>query len=169
MDLMRKIGVSYNAAWRMKHKIMQAMMEREDEKPLAGLVQVDDVYLGGVREGKRGRGAEGKSPFVAALETTEDWLPHRIELQVVAGFRLKAIESWCRRSASPREARSIATACPCFGAVATAGYLHANVISLTIRSRVRGARRTVFRGVRDVRISERFKIRVRRHYREIRA
>ena len=55
MDLMRKIGVSYNAAWRMKHKIMQAMMEREDEKPLAGLVQVDDVYLGGVREGKRGR------------------------------------------------------------------------------------------------------------------
>ena len=43
MDLMRKIGVSYNAAWRMKHKIMQAMMEREDKKPLAGLVQVDDV------------------------------------------------------------------------------------------------------------------------------
>ncbi len=82
MDLMRKIGVSYNAAWRMKHKIMQAMMEREDEKPLAGLVQVDDVYLGGVREGKRGRGAEGKTPFVAALETTEDWLPHRIKLQV---------------------------------------------------------------------------------------
>ncbi|GEM_PF-1680015 len=32
-------------------------------------------------------------PFVAALETTEDRLPHRIELQVVAGFRLKAIES----------------------------------------------------------------------------
>ena len=36
MDLMRKIGVSYNAAWRMKHKIVQAMMEREDEKPPGG-------------------------------------------------------------------------------------------------------------------------------------
>ncbi len=31
MDLMRKIGVSFKAAWRMKHKIMQAMMGREDE------------------------------------------------------------------------------------------------------------------------------------------
>ena len=43
MDLMRKIGVFYNAVWRMKHKIMQTMMEREDEKPLAILVHVDDV------------------------------------------------------------------------------------------------------------------------------
>ena len=128
MDLMRKIGVSYNAAWRMKHKIMQAMMEREDEEPLAGLVQVDDVYLGGVREGKRGRGAEGKTPFVAALETTEDWLPHRIKLQVVAGFRLKAIESWCRRSVAPGS-KVYSDGLPCFGAVATAGCLHAPVVT----------------------------------------
>ncbi len=27
MDLMRKTGVSYNAAWRMKRKIMQAMIK----------------------------------------------------------------------------------------------------------------------------------------------
>ncbi len=40
MDLMRKIGVSCNAVWRMKNKIMPTTMEREDEKPLAGLVQV---------------------------------------------------------------------------------------------------------------------------------
>ena len=39
----------------MKHKIMQAMMERENEKPLAGpWSKVDDVYLGGVLDGKRG-------------------------------------------------------------------------------------------------------------------
>ncbi len=80
MDLMRKIGVSYNAVWRMKHKIMQTTMEREDEKPLAGQVEVDDVDLGGVRESKRRRGAEGKMPFVADLETIEDWLPRRIKL-----------------------------------------------------------------------------------------
>ncbi len=40
MDLMRKIGVSCNAVWRMKNKIMPTTMGREDEKPLAGLVQV---------------------------------------------------------------------------------------------------------------------------------
>ncbi len=43
MDLMRKIGVFCNAAWRMKQKIMQAMMEREDEKPLPGAVSADSV------------------------------------------------------------------------------------------------------------------------------
>ena len=63
-------------------------------KAAGGLIQVDDVYLGGVREGGRGRGAEGKTPFVAALETTEEWLPHKIKLQAAAGFRLAAIESW---------------------------------------------------------------------------
>ncbi|MCY4461736.1 MAG: hypothetical protein OXC26_15280 [Albidovulum sp.] len=52
MDLMRKIGVSCNAVWRMKHKIMQAMMELENEKPLAGLVQ------GGRRVSRRGPGLQ---------------------------------------------------------------------------------------------------------------
>ena len=60
MDPVRKIGAPCNVAWRMKYKNMRAMMEREHEKPLAGLVQVDDVYLGGVREGKRGQGAKGE-------------------------------------------------------------------------------------------------------------
>ena len=41
-------------------------------KVAGGLIQVDDVYLGGVREGKRGRGGNGKTPFDAALETTEE-------------------------------------------------------------------------------------------------
>ena len=36
MDAIRKVGVPCKAAWRMKHKIMQTMLEREDEKPHAG-------------------------------------------------------------------------------------------------------------------------------------
>ena len=136
MDLMRKIGVSYNAAWRMKHKIMQAMMEREDKKPLAGLVQVDDVYLGGVREGKRGRGAAGKTPFVAGLEPTGEWLPHKIKFRTVAGFRLKAIESWCRRNVAPGS-RVHSDGLSCFGAVAAAGCLHVPVVTGGGRASVR--------------------------------
>src|SRR5690606_17534485 len=56
-------GVNYKTAWRMKHKIMQAMAEREEPRRLNGFVQIDDAYLGGERNGgKRGRGAEGKQP-----------------------------------------------------------------------------------------------------------
>ena len=86
------------------------------------------MYLGGVRDGKRGRGADGKTPFVATLETTEDWLPHRIKLLVVAGFRLKATESWCRRNDAPG-GKVYSDGLPCFGAVATAGCLRAPVVN----------------------------------------
>ncbi len=35
LELSRQLGISYNAAWRMKHKLMQAMKERDDETPLS--------------------------------------------------------------------------------------------------------------------------------------
>ena len=56
----------------MKHKIMQTMKSRDDEHPLSGYVQLDDAYWGGVKKGKRGRGAGNKSPFVAAVALNEE-------------------------------------------------------------------------------------------------
>lgn len=73
LELMRHLGVNYKTAWRLKHKIMQAMMERENTRQLKGFVQIDDAYLGGERNGgKRGRGAENKQAFVIAVETDSD-------------------------------------------------------------------------------------------------
>ena len=71
MDLARKIGASCNTARRMKHKFIQIMMVCEDEKTLAVPDQADDAYLGGIRDGKRIRSAEGKTTFVTALGMTE--------------------------------------------------------------------------------------------------
>ena len=51
---------------------MAVMARREGETP-TGRVEMDDAYLGGVRSGgKRGRGAAGKTPFVAAVSTSDD-------------------------------------------------------------------------------------------------
>lgn len=47
---MRHLGVNYKTAWRMKHKIMQAMAEREEPRRLNGFVQIDDAYLVGPEE-----------------------------------------------------------------------------------------------------------------------
>ena len=33
MKLHRHLGISYNAAWRIRHKLMQVMMEREPRAP----------------------------------------------------------------------------------------------------------------------------------------
>ncbi len=47
LDLSRQLGVSYNTAWSLKHKLMQVMKERDDTRPLGGSVQLDDAYWGG--------------------------------------------------------------------------------------------------------------------------
>ena len=68
MALGRRLRMSYNPAWLLKHKIMEQMRERDDSKPLIGSVQVDDAFWCGERRGgKRGRGAAGKTPFVAGV------------------------------------------------------------------------------------------------------
>jgi hypothetical protein len=33
----------YNTAWLIKHKLMQAMVERDGERTLQGIVQMDDA------------------------------------------------------------------------------------------------------------------------------
>ena len=97
MKLHRHLGISYNAAWRIRHKLMQVMMERDREHPLSGWIQLDDAYLGGERSGgKRGRGAPGKTPFVAAVQTNEQGHPLRMKLTVVEGFRLTEIAAWAQ-------------------------------------------------------------------------
>src|SRR4051812_38073446 len=64
---------------------------------------VDDAYLGGERPGgKRGRGAAGKTPIVAAVETTVERRPRRLRLSVVKGFRKKEVERLAERDFAPR-------------------------------------------------------------------
>ena len=97
MKLHRHLVVSYNAAWCMRHKLMQVMMERDRIHPLGEWVALDDAYLGGERSGgKRGRGAPGKTPFVAAVETNELEHPLRMKLTIAEGFRVSAIAVWAQ-------------------------------------------------------------------------
>jgi len=72
LQLSRDLGVKYDTAWRMKHKLMQVMLERSSKGTLGDRVEIDDAYLGGEMPGKRGRGAHHKVPFIAAVETTQD-------------------------------------------------------------------------------------------------
>ncbi|MBI8696879.1 IS1595 family transposase [Pseudomonas aeruginosa] len=102
LELMRHLGVSYPAAWRMKHKLMQAMAEREASRKLGGIVQLDDAYLGGERNGgKAGRGSENKRPFVIAVETTEDGRPRHAAIDPVPGFTKAALSDWIGQRLHP--------------------------------------------------------------------
>jgi hypothetical protein len=108
----------------MKHKLAQVMMERDERdasKQLTGRVEIDDAYLGGERTGgKRGRGAPGKTPFVAAVETTPEGKPVRLQLRRVANFCKHTISGFARRSLDPT-CKVISDGLGCFGGVTDAG------------------------------------------------
>ena len=105
LALGRRLGVTQNTAWKLNHKLMQVMRERDAGKRLTGRVEIDDAYLGGERSGgKRGRGAPGKTPIIVAMETTPEGQPVRLKLRRVNGFRRKEVEKLARRSLDPPSA-----------------------------------------------------------------
>jgi transposase-like protein len=125
IELGRRLGVKQGTAWLMKHKLMRAMAAREATKPrLSGRVEVDDAYLGGERSGgKRGRGAAGKTPIVAAVETTPERKPRRLRLTVVKGFRQKEVEKIAKRDFAPGS-NVVSDGLSCWPAVERAGCKH---------------------------------------------
>lgn len=102
---------------------MQVMKEREAGRPLSGLIQLDDAFWGGRRRGKRGRGARGKTPLVAAVATDERGHPQRLRLSRVRGFRLREIARWSQIHLSPGS-QVCSDGLNCFAAVSAAGCTH---------------------------------------------
>src|SRR6202161_3994458 len=124
IELGRRLGVTQTTAWKIKHKLKQVMLERDASKPLTGRVELDDAYLGGERTGgKRGRGAPGKTPFVAAVETTAEGRPGRLKLRRVTRFCAVSTAGFANRSLDP-SSQVVSDGLACFGAVAKAGCAH---------------------------------------------
>ncbi len=128
LELSRRLGITYNAAWKLKHKLAQVMLERNAKKRLKGKVQMDDAYLGGERSGSVGRGAEGKTPFVAAVETTDDGKPHRIILRRVRAFSKAALRKLAG-AALENGAEVVSDGLNCFAAVKDAGCSHTAIVT----------------------------------------
>ena len=117
LELKRQLGVSYKTAWLIKHKLMQTMWLREERRKLDERVEIDDAYLGGERPGgKRGRGAPGKTPFVAAVQTSDEGRPLFMCLAPVPGFTQAALQAWASQRLMPG-ARVVSDGLSCFEAL----------------------------------------------------
>jgi transposase-like protein len=124
LELARRLGVTQNTAWKISHKFMQVMMEREQTKPLCGRIEMDDAYIGGKRKGgKRGRGSSGKTPFIAAVETTEDCKPQRMKLKKVSNFSIASL-SKVLPSILDGQSHVITDGLACFKAISDCGLEH---------------------------------------------
>ncbi len=72
----------------MKHKLMQAMAQRDERYLLQGRVEIDDAYLGG---------EANKTAFVAAVQTSADGRPLYMRLTPVADFTNEHMRQWASR------------------------------------------------------------------------
>ncbi len=127
LQLMRDLGVQYNTAWKLKHKIMQVMFERQQRKTLSGVIEIDDAYLGGEQAGKRGRGAGHKIPFVAAVKT-QDGEPVWIQLRRVKGFRKACIDRYAQQALASGSL-VYSDGLSCFQALESAGCHHVPIVT----------------------------------------
>ena len=123
LELKRQLGVSYPTAWRVKHKLMQVMVEREAGRTLQGEVVIDDAYLGGERRGKAGRGSENKVPFVAAIQVSAQGHPQLARFDPLTGFTKEAIGRWATRYLDA-STRVLSDGLNCFPGVEQAGAFH---------------------------------------------
>ena len=91
LGLQRVLGLgSYQTAWEWLHKLRRAMV-RPGRERLSGVVEVDEIYVGGERRGRRGRGADRKTLVVVAAEAKGPGTG-RIRMRCVADASRKSLE-----------------------------------------------------------------------------
>ena len=71
LRLSKLIGVTWRSAYSMLQKLREAMGHRDSLYRLTQTIELDDAFIGGKKAGKRGRGAEGKSSVLVAIENLD--------------------------------------------------------------------------------------------------
>lgn len=94
-QLQREIGVTYKTAWRMLHKIREAMSNTDMSKAFEAIVEIDETYIGGKPRkrnsesvsSKRGRGTN-KTPVVGVKERSSNKVYAQVALPNKKGQKL---------------------------------------------------------------------------------
>ena len=98
MKLHRDIGVTQKTAWFMLQRIREAFKRDDDEPPMGGPAETDEVYFGGIRKnmsnskrkGLTGRGPTGKEAVIGIKDRHTGRVAarhvQRIDFPHIAGF-----------------------------------------------------------------------------------
>jgi hypothetical protein len=129
LELKRQLGVSYPTAWSIKHKLLQAMLERDADRQLTGVIEIDDAYWGGECRGETpGRGSPNKTPLVVAVAKNHDGHPISLRMNVLDGFRKNELAAWAAKFIDP-DSIAVSDGLGCFRGIATAGIEHQAIIT----------------------------------------
>jgi transposase-like protein len=112
---------SYQTAWGWLQKL-RSVMVRSGRDRLAGRVEVDETYLGGKKEGKRGRGAEGKTLVLLAVEGDATKLG-RVRFRCTESADTETAERFVRDYVEVG-AQVVTDGLPIYNGLASAGFDH---------------------------------------------
>jgi len=76
LQFAKHVSIGYEASFNILHKLRSGMFD-PDQSPLSGRVEVDETFIGGIRKGKRGRGALGKALVIGAMELRKHKSPKK--------------------------------------------------------------------------------------------
>ena len=100
LGLQRVLGLgSYETAWTWLHKLRRSMV-RPGRDLLPGEVEIDETFVGGPEEGKRGREIEKKSIVVVAAEKNGRGIG-RIRLKHVKDASAESLLTFIRAAVEP--------------------------------------------------------------------
>jgi transposase-like protein len=81
--LQKQLGIkSYRTAWLMGHKIRQAMIQRNGLYMLEGMVEADEIFIGGKQSlDERRKAGSNKTPFLIAVQENQEGGPRFLSFE----------------------------------------------------------------------------------------
>ncbi len=113
---------SYQTAWGWLRKFRSVMI-RSGREQLKGRVEVDEAYIGGQKEGTTGRGAEGKTLILVAVEGEARKRLGRVRFRCVENAEKESVEPFIKDFVEPG-ATIITDGFPSYDKIAKLGYKH---------------------------------------------
>lgn len=91
LQLKKELGIPYDRAWLMLHKIRSAMAHRDSQYRLNGVVELDEAYFGAPDPGKSGRGT-GRVKALVAVSVTPNGKPRFTKIQKVSRLDARRVK-----------------------------------------------------------------------------
>lgn len=113
---------SYQTAWGWLLKLRGIMIRRGRER-LTGRVEMDEVYLGGQKEGSRGRGAGGKTLILVAVQGNAKKRLGRVRFRCVKAIDRDSVELFVRDYVEPGTT-VVTDGLPVYGNLKAEGFDH---------------------------------------------
>lgn len=140
VQFQRQLGLTrYETAFQMLHKLRSGLVDPE-RTPLAGEVEVDELYVGGVEEGRPGRGALDKALVIGGVEVVryegkgkdgslvEKMRAGRVRLNVIPDAAATTLVPWVQRNVAPAS-KVVTDGNASYNRLGSLGYAHEQVLA----------------------------------------